>query len=39
MPNLSIADIEPDIGNHELILNIAQELYMESRQKNFGSQL
>ena len=35
MTSLSIADIERDIGNHELILNIIQDLYMESRQKDF----
>ena len=35
MTSLSIADIERDIGNHELILNIIQEFYMESRQKQF----
>ena len=35
MPNLSVADIERDIGNHEKILNLIQELYIESRQKDF----
>ncbi len=34
MSSLSITDIERDIENHELILNIIQELYIESRQKD-----
>ena len=30
-----IAAIERDIGNHELILNMIKELYMDSRQTGF----